>query len=130
MEELIWKKYRTSAICPRCGKELYTSDIHGYSFVCEECEENFYTIEVKGCSADFWDEITEKLYQLWRISIPTTIEDWERKVSQWENISEKYNCDFLGYDDAAGFVDIGWKNSFPESKILNQFVKEIEKSVI
>ena len=41
------KIYGTSARCPKCGKQLYTSDIPGYSFVCEECDENFYTISSK-----------------------------------------------------------------------------------
>ena len=40
------KTYGTSARCPKCGKQLYTSDIDGYSFVCKECDENFYTMEV------------------------------------------------------------------------------------
>ena len=110
------KIYGTSAICPKCGKQLYISDIEGYNFVCKECDENFYTIEVTDCAADFWE-----------INIPMSIKKWERKLSQWQKISEKYRCDFLEYDDVVGILDIGWANSFPESSILNQFVKEIKK---
>lgn len=40
------RTYNTSAICPKCGRELRTSDINGYSFVCEDCDENFFTIEI------------------------------------------------------------------------------------
>ena len=112
------KIYGTSARCPKCGKQLYTSDIDGYSFVCKECDENFYTMEVLDCMAD-----------LWEINFPMSEESCERNLSQIQGISEKYNCDFLGYDDVAGIMDIGWENSFPESSILNKFVKEIEKTM-
>lgn len=37
--------YKTNLVCPRCGRNLYTSDIAGYPFVCCECDENFYGIE-------------------------------------------------------------------------------------
>ena len=124
---MFMKTYITSARCPKCGKELHTSDVEGYGFVCKECDENFYTIEIKNCSADFQNKTTRKGEQLWKISIPITIEDWKKKLSQWKDISEKYSCDFLGYDDVVSVVDIGWANSFPESDILNRFVKEIEK---
>lgn len=39
--------YETSAKCPRCGRQLKTSDVKGYPFVCEKCDENFYGFEVK-----------------------------------------------------------------------------------
>lgn len=112
------KIYRTSARCPKCGKQLYTSDIDGYSFVCKECDENFYTIEVVNCMADFW-----------KINIPIPLETFKEKLSYLKEISNKYNCDFLGYDSTAKLLDIGWKNSFPGSSILNQFVKEIEATL-
>ena len=41
------KTFITSAVCPKCGKLLYTSDVEGYGFVCKECDENFYTMELK-----------------------------------------------------------------------------------
>lgn len=110
------KTYGTSAVCPKCGKQLYTSDIDGYSFVCKECDENFYTIEVVNCMAD-----------LWEINIPMLQETFKEKLSCLKEISDKYNCYFLGYDPTAKLLDIGWENSFPGSSILNQFVKEIEE---
>lgn len=108
------KTYVTSARCPKCGKQLYTSDIDGYSFVCKECDENFYTIEVVNCMADFWE-----------INIPMLPETFKKKLSCLKEISDKYNCDFLGYDPTAKLLDIGWENSFPVSDVLNEFVKEI-----
>lgn len=112
------KTYGTSGVCPKCGKQLYTSDVKGYSFVCKECDENFYTVETKECSGDFWE-----------INVPATLDEFERNLSEWQEISNKYNCDFLGYDDVAKLMDIGWKNGFPESDILNKFVKEIEEQL-
>ena len=112
------KIYGTSARCPKCGKQLYTSDVDGYSFVCKECDENFYTVEIKECLADYWE-----------INFPASLDDWERNLSQWKEICDKYNCDFLGYDNIAELMDIGWESGFPESEILNKFVKEIENQL-
>ena len=56
-------------------------------------------------------------------------ETFKKKLSCLKEISDKYNCDFLGYDDVAGIMDIGWENSFPASSLLNQFVKEIEEAM-
>lgn len=72
------KTYGTSAVCPKCGKQLYTSDIDGYSFVCKECDENFYTIEVVNCMAD-----------LWEINIPMLPETFKEKLSCLKEISDK-----------------------------------------
>ena len=112
------KTYKTSAKCQKCGNQLYTSDINGYSFVCNKCNENFYTMEVKKCLSDFWE-----------ISVPMTLEKWIQKLPQWQEICEKYNCDFLGYDNVFGLMDIGWKDNFPESEILNKLIKEIEEQL-
>lgn len=112
------KIYGTSGICPKCGKQLYTSDIDGYSFVCKNCDENFYTIEVREYMSDFWE-----------INFPMSKDNWKRNLSEIKEISEKYNCDFLGYDDTASIMDIGWENNFPESSNLNWFVKEIEETM-
>ena len=59
--------YGTSAICPCCGKTLYTSNIPKYSFVCKDCNKNFYTKEVKDTFAEYWDEVTESTKQLWDV---------------------------------------------------------------
>ena len=39
------KTYLTNCRCPRCGHQLLTSDIDGYSFMCPECDENYLTVE-------------------------------------------------------------------------------------
>lgn len=38
---------KCSAKCPRCGKDLYLSDLPQYAYVCYHCDENFYDFEVK-----------------------------------------------------------------------------------
>lgn len=112
------RTYNTSAICPKCGRELTTSDLNGYSFLCEECDENFFTIEIIKKSSDFWE-----------INIPMSLYDWEKHMSQMDAISEKYHCDFLGYDDIVEIMDIGWEKGFPVSDVLNQLIEEIEKEL-
>lgn len=90
-----------------------------------------YTKEVKDTSADYFDEISESLKQLWEIDIPVKINDWEEKQLEWEKIAQKYNCDFLGYDIIHKRVEvgIGWENGFPEFDVLNQLIEEIEKQM-
>ena len=110
--------FSTNAVCPKCGKLLYTSDVEGYGFVCKECDENFYTMEVQDDKPD-----------LHEIRIPMSVDDFEYHLIQLREITEKYNCDFLGYDECAELADIGWENGFPVSDTLNNFVKEIENKL-
>lgn len=37
----------TDAKCPKCGRNLYCSDLEEYEYVCTYCDENFYECEVK-----------------------------------------------------------------------------------
>lgn len=37
----------TGAICPKCGGNLFLSDLPQYDYVCFNCDENFYECEVK-----------------------------------------------------------------------------------
>lgn len=37
----------TDKICPKCGRNLYCSDVEDYEYVCTYCDENFYECEVK-----------------------------------------------------------------------------------
>lgn len=42
----IVEEITTDKKCPRCGSNLYCSDIEEYDYVCVECDENFYNCEV------------------------------------------------------------------------------------
>jgi acetyl-CoA carboxylase beta subunit len=47
INELTRKPYiEQKELCPRCGNNLYDTDIREYDFVCLECDENFYKCEV------------------------------------------------------------------------------------
>lgn len=37
----------TDKECPKCGRNLFLSDVEEYEYVCTECDENFYESEVK-----------------------------------------------------------------------------------
>lgn len=105
------KTFKTNAICPRCGKALYTTDIYGYDFTCKECNENFYSFEIKKVGS----EILE-------ISIPMTVEIYEANLIKLQEIAEVYDCNFLGFDDTCDTMDIGWdvyKNAETPSYIPN-----------
>jgi hypothetical protein len=41
------KDCSTDKQCPKCGRNLYLSDVEGYEYVCTYCDENFYECEVK-----------------------------------------------------------------------------------
>ena len=116
------KIFRTNVICPKCGKHLYTTDVYGYDFTCKECDENILSFEVKKVDA----EILE-------ISIPMSVENYEKNEEKLKDIADVYNCDFLGFDDTCNTIDIGWdvyKNSntpsyIPDSIILYEVAKQL-----
>lgn len=71
---------KTNLCCPKCGKELYTSDIEGYPFVCLECDENFYGIETRKPKDNENSQDTKyKLY------IPITEEKYKEFLVKYEN---------------------------------------------
>ena len=38
-------RFSADALCPRCGKRLFLSDLPQYAYVCYDCDENFFAIE-------------------------------------------------------------------------------------
>ena len=40
-------RIETDEICPKCGSNLFFSDLPKYDYVCTNCDENFYECEVK-----------------------------------------------------------------------------------
>lgn len=116
------KVFRTNAVCPKCGKHLYTTDVYGYSFTCKECDENFYSFEVK--------EVDSEILE---ISIPMTVETYEKNLEKLGDIADVYDCDFLGFDDTCDIMDIGWDvyketelpSYFPDSVVLYEVAKQL-----
>lgn len=102
-----YKTYITNCICPRCGQQLYTSDIDGYSFVCKECDENFYGMEIK--------EIRGGRIELSVTNI--SVSQYKRHLKELQELVLQGKCDFLGYDDVCNFVDVGWNVMSSEKQI-------------
>ena len=94
------KTYQSSAICPKCGKLLRTNNAKSYNFYCNNCSGRFRSNSIK----DSDDE-------LFRISIPATSHD----------------CDFLGYDDGCGLIDIGWEKAYPDYTTMHAFLAEVNQ---
>ena len=107
--------YYTSAVCPKCGKLLKTSDVKGYAFVCEECDENFCTVEIR-----------QNLADLYEINIPMSTSEFRKLKSKLLKLTDIYKCDFLGHDNFCNLTDIGWEKGFPDSDTMNQFIDELE----
>lgn len=38
-------RFSTEALCPRCGKRLFLSDLPQYAYVCYDCDENYFDVE-------------------------------------------------------------------------------------
>lgn len=109
------KVYGTSAKCPKCGKQLYVRNVGKGAFVCKECDTEFCKKELESCLADFWE-----------INIPVMLKVFEENLSSLQQITDRYKCDFLGYDPGAELMDIGWEKEFPEDSVLKQLIEEIE----
>lgn len=45
--DVLLNELKSGAKCPRCGNDLYLSDLPQYAHVCYHCDENFYNFEVK-----------------------------------------------------------------------------------
>lgn len=99
------KSYLTNAICPHCGKQLYTQDYAGeYPLYCKSCDEDMFFME----NAKYTAKNPNPYFE---VSIPMHIdvfkENKEKIIAMLPNIS------FLGFDDCNGkygVCDIGWDN--------------------
>ena len=59
--EIFAKACSTDKVCPKCGRNLYVSDLEDYEYVCAYCNENFYETEIK---EDIKEEKEMKKYTL------------------------------------------------------------------
>lgn len=106
--------YYTNARCPKCGALLKTSDLPDYALLCEKCDENFFCIEVKDISGDFFE-----------INFPISIADYEKNEAYLLSKLEIVNPCFIGCDDVAGFLDVGWED-IPSADIIHKTVEIVE----
>ena len=101
------KSYLTNAVCPHCGKFLYTQDYVGrYPLCCKYCEEDMYFIE----NAMYTAKNDNPYFE---VSIPMDIDVFEKNEEKIKTILP--NISFLGFDDSnitqkerIGICDIGW----------------------
>ena len=110
------KIYQSSEICPKCGELLRTNNAKSYNFYCHHCKGRFRSSSIK----DSDDE-------LFRISIPASAQLYENLREQLLEITEKYHCDFLGYDDGCGLIDIGWEKAYPDYTTMHAFLAEVNQ---
>lgn len=110
------KTYQSSAICPKCGELLSTNNAKSHNFYCHNCNGRFRSNSIK----DSDDE-------LFRISIPSTADEYEVHNEPLLEITEKYHCDFLGYDDGCGLIDIGWEKAYPDYTTMHTFLAEVNQ---
>lgn len=38
-------RFSAEAVCPRCGRRLFLSDLPQYAYVCYDCDENYFDVE-------------------------------------------------------------------------------------
>lgn len=110
------KTYQSSAIRPKCGKLLRTNKAKSYNFYCHNCNGRFRSNSIKDSDDEYF-----------RISIPTTADEYDVHNEQLLEITEKYHCDFLGYDDGCGLIDIGWEKAYPDYTTMHAFLAEVNQ---
>ena len=54
-------RFSTDAVCSRCGKQLFLSDLPQYAYVCYDCDENFLPLSpTKGRNCHERNETTHE----------------------------------------------------------------------
>ena len=108
------KTYQTNAVCPKCGKQLLTTDIPAYAFVCPDCDENFYGIEIKDYFGDKFE-----------ISAECTETVFSENLDKLKKLLPDYLMDFIGYDEEIHTVDFGFSRILSSNEVL-PFVNALE----
>lgn len=103
------KTYLTNCRCPRCGHQLLTSDIDGYSFMCPECDENYLTIEA------VYGEDGFVIYA----------ECFEAKFKDLECALETIHCETVMYNPIAQLLILGWEKD-PGCDVIHDAVIRLE----
>lgn len=110
-------KISASGVCPKCHKA--TLRYEDGKFVCYECGRKYTSKEVVKTMSD-----------LFEITITITKQEFVEKVKSLQNLTDRFNADYLGYDPnpwekGIGMLDIGWDNGYPVR--LNMLVQELNE---
>ena len=108
------KTYQTNAVCPKCGKQLLTTDIPAYAFVCPDCDENFYGIEIMDYFGDEFE-----------ISAECTKDVFSENLDKLKNLLPDHLMNFIGYDEEVHMVDFGFSIILSSNEVL-PFVNALE----
>lgn len=108
------KTYQTNAVCPKCGKQLLTTDIPAYAFVCPDCDENFYGIEIMDYFGDEFE-----------ISAECTKDVFSENLDKLKNLLPDHLMNFIGYDEEVHMVDFGFSRILSNNEVL-PFVNALE----
>lgn len=100
------KSYLTNAVCPHCGRQLYTQDYVGeYPLCCKYCEEDMLFIE----NAEYTVENPNPYFE---VSIPMDIDVFERNTEKIKTMLPELS--FLGFDNngvsRTGICNLGWND--------------------
>lgn len=103
------KLFLTNVRCPKCGKQLVTSDLEDYSFLCKDCDENFYSMEVANPQNKFV------------IYIPMFEEKFLDNLGNMkiQNIIKKYQAKSFGYDPQTNKLKIEFDKMLATNKMAN-----------
>lgn len=108
------KTYQTNAVCPKCGRQLLTTDIPAYAFVCPDCDENFYGIEIMDYFGDEFE-----------ISAECTEDVFSENLDKLKNLLPDHLMNFIGYDEEVHMVDFGFSRILSSNEVL-PFVNALE----
>ena len=112
------RTYHSSAICPKCGSIMRTSNAKSRNFRCGNC---------KGCFRS--DSVLRTASDLFEISIPAKSYEYESNKEKLLALTDKFGCDFLGYDDICFLIDIGWENGYPTHEKMHTFLLTLNEIV-
>ena len=66
-------------------------------------------------------------WQISEVSVLKQSNILQEQKEQLLEITEKYHCDFLGYDDGCGLIDIGWEKAYPDYTTMHAFLAEVNQ---
>lgn len=103
------KLFLTNVKCPKCDKQLVTSDLEDYPFLCKDCDENFYNMEV------------DKPKNKFIIYIPMFEEKFLDNLGNMkiQNIIEKYQAKSFAYDPQTNKLEIAFDEMLETNEMTN-----------